>query len=115
MFDAYAACGNFTQCTDTLRVPGLQDKYPARANAGVLGTLISDVLPLVLAAAGMVTVVIIVLSGIQFITSSGNPEAAGAAKNRLLYAILGFVVIILAFAVLQIVDALFLKSTIATS
>lgn len=73
----------------------------------------SEILPIVLGIAGFITVIIIVISGIQFITSSGNPEAATAAKNRLVYAIVGFVVIILAFAALQIINALFLGTTIA--
>ena len=74
--------------------------------------LVSDIIPIVLGLAGFITVIMIVISGIQFITSSGNPEAAAAAKNRLVYAIIGFVVIILAFAILQIIDAVFLGTQV---
>lgn len=73
--------------------------------------LIGKVLPIVLAIGGFIAVIIIIISGIQFTTSSGNPEGAAAARNRLLYAIVGFVIIILAFAVLQIVNNLFLGNT----
>ena len=72
--------------------------------------LISAFLPAILGLAGFLAVIIIVISGIQFITSSGNPEAAAGAKNRLIFALVGFALIVLAFAILQIVNRLFLNS-----
>lgn len=79
---------------------------------GLITQILSQILPIVLGIGGFITVIVIVLSGIQFITSSGNPEAAAAAKNRLLFAIIGLVIIILAFAVLQIINAVFLGTEI---
>ena len=86
---------------------------PARGFSGpqFVAQLITKVLPLVLSIGGFIAVIVIIISGIQFVLSSGNPEAAGAAKNRLVYAIVGFIIIILAFAILQIVDRLFLGNT----
>lgn len=109
MIDAFAACTSFRACTDTLRLEGL--KYSTAAGAGVLGTLIGDVLPLVLTIGGFITVIVIIISGIQFVLSSGNPEAAATAKNRLVYAIVGFIIIVLAFAILQIINRIFLGNT----
>ena len=76
-----------------------------------VGNLISAFLPAVLGIAGFITVIFIVISGIQFITSSGNPEAAAGAKNRLIYALVGFALIVLAFAITQIIDKIFLGGT----
>lgn len=75
--------------------------------------LLSDILPVILTLAGFVTVAVIIISGIQFVTSGGNPEAAAAARGRLTFAIIGFVIIILAFAILQIVNRIFLGTGIA--
>ncbi len=75
------------------------------------GGIISAILPYIFGIAGFLSIIIIVISGIQFITSSGNPEAAASARNRLIFALIGLAVIILAFAVLQIVDKLFLGGT----
>ena len=77
-------------------------------NLATPGGIISIVLPLILGIAAFITVIVIILSGIQFITSGGNPEAAAAARGRLTFALIGLVLIILAFAILQIVDRLFL-------
>jgi len=79
---------------------------------GLVGQIISSFLPIILGIAGFVTVIIIVISGIQFVTSGGNPEAAAAARGRLTFAIIGFVIIILAFAILQIVNRIFLGTKV---
>jgi len=79
---------------------------------GLVGQIISAFLPIILGIAGFVTVIIIVISGIQFVTSGGNPEAAAAARGRLTFAIIGFVIIVLAFAILQIIDKIFLGTNI---
>ena len=68
-------------------------------------------LPFILIIAGFLTVIIIVISGIQFITSGGNPEAAAAARGRLTYAVVGLIIILLAFALLQVIDRIFLGNT----
>ncbi len=86
---------------------------PNFANAaGLPGKIITAFLPYVLAIAGFITVIIIVISGIQFITSGGNPKGAEAAKGRLTYALIGFILILLSFAILQIINYLFLGSEV---
>lgn len=72
------------------------------------GGIISAILPIIFGLAGFLSIIMIVISGIQFISSSGNPEAAAGARNRLIFALVGFGLIILAFAILQIVDKFFL-------
>ena len=86
---------------------------PVSCKFADFGSVISAFLGPILVIAGFVTVIIIIISGIQFVTSGGNPEAAAAARGRLTFAIIGFVIIVLAFAILQIVDKLFLGTGIA--
>lgn len=88
------------------------DLPPPPGNLGapreIITTLIERLLPVALILAGFLTVIIIVVSGIQFATSSGNPEAAAAARGRLTFALVGFGLIILAYAIARIVDIAFL-------
>ena len=86
--------------------PELRDKGFTAGN--LIGKLVGDILPIVLGIAGFLTVIFVIISGIQFVTSSGNPEAAAAARSRLIFALVGFALIILAFAITQIVDRIFL-------
>lgn len=89
-------------------VPGLKSNFTEQ---GLAGKIITEILPIILGIAGFITAIMIIVSGIQFITSSGNPEAANAARGRLVYALIGFGVIVLAFAALQIINAIFLGNT----
>ena len=91
---------------DAPELAGLAGKGFSEEN--LVGKLVSDIIPIILGLAGFLTVIFIVISGIQFITSSGNPEAAAAARARLTFALVGFIIIILAFAITQLVDTIFL-------
>ncbi|MBI2598714.1 hypothetical protein HYW40_00630 [Candidatus Curtissbacteria bacterium] len=98
-----SSCQNFIDCLSKIKSPTDVNKFPDES-----GTII----PIALGIGGMLTVVFIIISGIQFITSGGDPKGAAAARARLIYAIIGFIILILAFAVLQIIDKLFLSSGI---
>lgn len=53
--------------------------------------------------AGVVAVVMIVIAGIQYITSSGDPNKAVTAKYAVYYSSIGLVIVLLAFAIVNIV------------
>lgn len=78
----------------------------------LIGDIISKFLPSIIVIGGFLTVIYIVLSGIQWITSSGDPKGAEAARQKLTYAIVGFIILVLAFAIVQVIDYLFLGSNI---
>lgn len=75
----------------------------------LITTLVETLLPVAIGLAGFLAVIVIVISGIQFATSSGNPEGAAAARGRLVFALVGFIVIIMAYALTRIIDILFLN------
>lgn len=66
-------------------------------------TLLGKVINALLAIAGTVAVLFIIIGGFQYITSAGNPDNVGKAKNTILYAIIGLVVVILSYAVVKFV------------
>jgi|SRR3989304_10064765 len=109
MGNVYAACTDFSSCLGTIATPELYIKFAD----GLFGQIITGFLPAILGIAGFLTVIFIVISGIQFITSSGNPEAAAAARGRLIFALVGFALIVLAFAILQIVNRWFLGTGVS--
>lgn len=53
--------------------------------------------------AGVVAVIMIVIAGIQYITSSGDPNKAVTAKYAVYYSSIGLVIVLLAFAIVNIV------------
>lgn len=52
---------------------------------------------------GLVGVIMIIIAGVKYITSSGDPNSINSAKNTLLYAIIGLVVAALAQVVVRFV------------
>jgi len=91
--------------------PVLPDS-PTGVNFGsgstLVGDLVTNILPVAIGIGGFLTVIFIAISGVQFITSSGNPEAANAARSRLTYAIIGFAILALSFVIVALVDNIFL-------
>ena len=52
---------------------------------------------------GAVSVIMLIYGGIRYTTSGGNANSVTAAKNTIMYSIVGLVIAILAFAVVQFV------------
>lgn len=52
---------------------------------------------------GMVAVLMIVIGGIRYTTSNGNPSQVKAAKDTILYSVVGLVVAILAYTIVNFV------------
>lgn len=49
--------------------------------------------------AGIVAVIIIIIGGIRYVTSSGDASGVKSAKDTILYAIVGLIVVIMAAAI----------------
>ena len=52
---------------------------------------------------GMVAVIMIIIGGIRYTTSNGESAQIQAAKNTILYAVIGLVIAMLAFAIVNFV------------
>ncbi|MBU0649857.1 pilin [Patescibacteria group bacterium] len=63
--------------------------------ADVFGFLVNVVLGVGIA----VTIIFLIIGGIQYITARGDQKAAGAARESLTNAVIGFVVVIGAFTI----------------
>jgi len=53
--------------------------------------------------AGVIAVIVIILAGLSYVTSGNDPSAVSKAKNTILYAVIGLVVILSAFVITQFV------------
>ena len=64
---------------------------------------ISNVLDTVYLWVGIIAVIFIIIGGINYTTSQGDPGKVKKAKDTILYGIVGLVVSLLAFAIVQFV------------
>ncbi len=65
--------------------------------------LVKKVIDIISIAVGAISVVMVVVGGFRYITSGGESGGVGSAKNTILYAIIGLVVVIFAQAIVKLV------------
>lgn len=61
------------------------------------------IINVVIGALGIVAVIVIILGGVQYMTSTGDAGKVKKAKDTILYGVIGLVVCVLAFAIVNFV------------
>jgi hypothetical protein len=68
-----------------------------------LGDIISALLPYIFSAAGLILLLYLIYGGIQLMLSQGDPKSIQAAQSKITNAVIGFIIIFLAYWLVQIV------------
>ncbi|HYV33376.1 MAG TPA: pilin [Candidatus Limnocylindria bacterium] len=93
-------------CNNGICLPA--DQQQCRPNSIVGACNVTDllvtILKLLLGLAGVVAVLILIVGGFWYITSSGNEEQAEKGKKAIINAVLGLIVIILSYAIVTIIN-----------
>lgn len=69
-----------------------------------LASLVTNALPLLFSIAGIFLLAYLVWGGFDYLTSMGDPKKAEAGKGKITNALLGFIIIFVAFWLVQIID-----------
>ncbi len=72
-------------------------------SAPALGLQIQDIINMMLFLLGAIAVVMIVIGGFRYTTSNGEASSIKSAKDTILYAVIGLIVAILAYAIVNFV------------
>lgn len=72
------------------------------ATLACIPIVIKNVIQWALIFAGVVALFLIIYAGFQFVTSKGDPQQVDSAKKTLTYAIIGLLLILLSFAILNL-------------
>lgn len=75
----------------------------ASAKTGNVATLITRIINIFTVLIGVVAVFMLIYGGFKYITSAGNDAGVQAAKNTIIYAIIGLVVVALAQIIVKFV------------
>ena len=78
-------------------------KQVSNAEAGDAALIIKDIINGVMSVVGVVAVIMIILGGISYTTSQGDPGKVKKGKDTILYGIIGLVVALLAYAIVNFV------------
>ncbi|MGA2910472.1 MAG: hypothetical protein ABSE04_01545 [Candidatus Microgenomates bacterium] len=78
------------------------NKIPAN-----IGEVIGRALPYIFSAAAIGLLIYLILGGFQLMTSQGDPKAAQSAQAKITNALIGFVIVIFAFVIVQLFGQIF--------
>lgn len=76
---------------------------PTEGTNESLMSRVTKIINVVLAALGIVAVVVIIIGGISFVTSQGDSSKVTKARNTILYGVVGLVIALLAYAIVNFV------------
>lgn len=65
--------------------------------------VITQIINILLFAIGIISVIMIIVGGIRYTTSNGDSNKVTAAKNTVMYAVIGLVIAIFAYAIVNFV------------
>jgi len=82
----------------------IQSSDPIGKKYDDVGQIISTILPYILVVAGIILLFMLIIGGIGLMTSGGNPDKTKAGYGRITHALIGFLIIFIAYFVAQLVQ-----------
>ena len=83
-------------------------------NTNELQSAITNILSAIIGVVGLISVVYIIIGGIQYMSSTGDPGKIEKAKKTILYACIGLIISALAFVIVNFVISNILGQTQST-
>ncbi len=87
--------------------PALSDNLQSLSGGGFLGKSISTFIELALILGAIVTLFMLLIGGIQWMTSGGDKAGLEAAKGRITAALIGLLILFSAFAIIKLLETIF--------
>jgi len=83
----------------------IKDNFsPAGRFPGGVGQLFSDIINIFIIVSAVGAIIFIIIAGLKMVTAGGDPKKLAGARSTIFYALIGLVVIALAFAIVQVVQ-----------
>ena len=94
---------NVVRATDMTLSGGVSSSQADDVPQDLAGDVFKNVVNILLFIIGAVSVIMLIYGGIRYTTSGGNTNSVTAAKNTVIYSIVGLVISILAYAIVNFV------------
>ena len=107
--------GTLPECTDNYSSPEIcLPKNPFQGSGGIAGSgsltqLAAKVVVYLLYFAGIVAVIFVIIGGYKYMTAGGNEETATKGRKTMTQAIIGLVIVILAYVIITAVVNFLIK------
>ncbi|TAL14692.1 hypothetical protein EPN95_02200 [Patescibacteria group bacterium] len=93
--------GAVSAVTDACTQLANKDSTVCKSQGDSVGPIVGTVVDTLLFLLGLAAVVVIIIAGFTYVTSSGEAAAITRAKNMILYAVVGLVVAFSAYAIIH--------------
>lgn len=103
---SFCGCLSFAQpvlAANPVCPAGTNGEFCKASNTSDLNKVIKSVVNVLLFLIGSVSVVVIIISGFRMVVSGGNSDSVSKARNSILYAAIGIVVSLMAYAIVNFV------------
>lgn len=85
-----------------IKVPSTGGKIDLNSDSLSFGTIITQLLPYIFGAAGIILLFIIISSGFSMMTSKGDPKAMQTAQGKITTAVVGILILFASFFIVQL-------------
>lgn len=69
--------------------------------------IVSTLIPFIYVLAGLALLLMLIVGGFQLMMSAGDPKGVESGKNKVMYALIGFLIIFVSFWLVQILQVVF--------
>lgn len=96
-------------CSDVCTCDGVADSVREAAGCGNntskdgLPNAVIAIINVIISISGILAVLFIIVGGVQYMTSQGDVAKIQKAKHTILYAVIGLIIVILAFAIVNFI------------
>jgi cytochrome bd-type quinol oxidase subunit 2 len=98
-----ADIGGNLKCGSNLDATGTGCNSDVSTGSSGLNNIITDIVNIFSVIVGVVSVIMIIYGGFRYVTSGGDSGNVSSAKNTIIYAVIGLVVVALAQFIVQFV------------
>lgn len=67
-----------------------------------IGVIVESAIPYIFTIAGMLFFIYLIAGGFSYMTSAGDPKATKAAQTKISHALIGLMIVLLSFLIVQI-------------
>ena len=103
----YAACTDAKSC-----ITSGVDSAGGTGSSTDVGTIIKTIVNILLFILGAVSVIMIIIGGMKYTLSQGDSSSLTSAKNTILYSVIGLIVAVLAFGIVNFVLTQFVSTPV---
>lgn len=80
---------------------------PMGGRFNTIGDVINRLIPYIFALAGIILLFLIIWGGFDYLTSGGDPKKVESAGGKITHAVVGFIIIFVAYWLVQILETIF--------